>query len=148
MALDDITKFIGAGRGKRHPKNNEVNDLISHDVHSLEDLDDWLTTFGTPGIDVLAGQPELPSSALEEKFEEDVEAGELDLSSNALETTKPCAARAVRGADYRGSLHLARTVRPSWEDKGDEKVDSRCWSRPETSSLFPKILPRSRRCWA
>ena len=87
MALDDITKLIDAGRDKGHPRYNEVNDLISHDVHSLEDLDDLLTTIGTRGIDVLAGQPELPSSAFEEKFEEEVEAGELDLSPNALEKT-------------------------------------------------------------
>jgi RNA polymerase primary sigma factor len=87
LALDDITKPIDAGRDQGHPKHNEVYDLISHDVHSLEDLDDLLATIGTRGIDVLAGQPELPSSALEEKFEEDVEAGELDLSPNALEKT-------------------------------------------------------------
>ena len=79
LALDDITKLIDAGRDKGHPRYNEVNDLIPHDVHSLEDLDDLLTTIGTRGIDVLEGQPELPSSALEEKFEEEVEAGELDL---------------------------------------------------------------------
>ena len=87
LALDDITKLIDAGRDKGHSRYNEVNDLISHDVHSLEELDDLLVTIGTRGIDVLAGQPELPSSALEEKFEEEVEAGELDLSPNALEKT-------------------------------------------------------------
>ena len=70
-----------------HARHNEVSDLISHDVHSLEDLDDLLATIGPRGIDVLAGQPELPSSALEEKFEEEVEAGELDLSLSALEKT-------------------------------------------------------------
>jgi RNA polymerase primary sigma factor len=64
-----------------------VNDLISHDVHSLDDLDDLLTAIGTRGIDVHAGQPELPSSVLEEKFGEEVEAGELDLSPTALEKT-------------------------------------------------------------
>ena len=79
LALDDITKLIDAGREKGHPTYNEVNDLIPHDVHSPEDLDDLLTTIGTRGIDVLEGQPELPSSALEEKSEEEVEAGELDL---------------------------------------------------------------------
>jgi RNA polymerase primary sigma factor len=87
LALDDITKLIDAGRDKGHPRHNEVNDLIPHDVHSLEDPDDLLATIGTRGIDVLAGQPELPSSALEEKFEDEVEAGELDLSPNALEKT-------------------------------------------------------------
>ena len=65
-----------------------MNDLISHDVHTLEDVDDLLAKIGTRGIDVLAGQPELPSSALGEKSEEEeVEAGELDLSPNALEKT-------------------------------------------------------------
>ena len=64
-----------------------MNDLIPHDVHSLEDLDDLLTTIGTRGIDVLEDQPELPSSALEEEVWEEVEAGELDLSPDALEKT-------------------------------------------------------------
>ena len=61
--------------------------LIPHDVHSSEDLDDLLTTIGTRGIDVLEGRPELPSSALERKFEEEVEAVELDLTPSALENT-------------------------------------------------------------
>ena len=87
LALDDITKLIDAGREKGHLTYNEVNDLIPHDVHSPEDLDDLLTTIGTRGIDVLEGQPELPSSALEKKFEEEVEAGELDLTPDALEKT-------------------------------------------------------------
>jgi RNA polymerase primary sigma factor len=87
LALDDITKLIDVGRDKGHPRNNEVNDLMSHDVRSLEDLDDLLATIGTRGIDLLKVQPELPSSALEEKFEEEVD-GELDLSPNALEKTK------------------------------------------------------------
>ena len=87
MALDDITKLIDAGRDKGHLTYNEVNDLIPHDVHSLEDLDDLLTTIGTRGIDVLEGQPELPSSALEKQFEEEVEAGELDPTPDALEKT-------------------------------------------------------------
>ena len=86
MALDDITKLIDAG-DKGHPSHNEVNDLIPHDVHSLEDLDDLLTTIGTRGIDVLEDRPELPSSALEEKFETEAEAGEFDLTPDALEKT-------------------------------------------------------------
>ena len=64
-----------------------MNDLIPHDVHSLEDLDDLLTTIGTRGIDVLEDRPELPSSALEEKFETEAEAGEFDLTPDALEKT-------------------------------------------------------------
>jgi len=88
LALDDITKLIDAGRDKGHLTYNEVKDLIPHDVHSPEDLDDLLTTIGTRGIDVLEGQPELPSSAFEKQFEEEVEGGgELDLTPGALEKT-------------------------------------------------------------
>jgi RNA polymerase primary sigma factor len=87
LALDDITKLIDAGREKGHLTYNEVNDPIPHDFHSLEDLDDLLGTVGTRGIDVLEGQPELPSSALEKKLEEEVEDGELDLTPDALEKT-------------------------------------------------------------
>src|SRR5204862_145207 len=64
-------------------------DLIPHDVHSPEDLDDLLTTIGTQGIDVLEG-PKLPSAGLDKKGFEDVEEGEdveLDLTPGALEKT-------------------------------------------------------------
>src|SRR5207245_2754507 len=68
----------------------EVNDLIPHGVHSPDDLDDLLTTIGTQGIDVIEGQPKLPSSALEKKLKE-VEVGQgvpLDQTAGALETVK------------------------------------------------------------
>ena len=87
LALDDITKLIDAEREKSHLTYNGVKDLIPHGVHSPEDLDDVLATIGTRGIDVLGGQPELPSSALEKKLEEEVEGGELDLTPDALEKT-------------------------------------------------------------
>jgi RNA polymerase primary sigma factor len=86
---DDIKKLIDAGKEKGYLTYSEVNDLIPHDVHSPEDLDDLLTTIGTQGIDVLEG-PKLPSSTLDKKFEE-VEEGsedvELDLTPGALEKT-------------------------------------------------------------
>jgi RNA polymerase primary sigma factor len=87
---DDIKKLIDAGKEKGYLTYNEVNDLIPHDVHSPEDLEDLLTTIGTQGIDVLEGPAKLPSSALEKKFEEDGEASEdveLDLTPGALEKT-------------------------------------------------------------
>ncbi len=94
MALDDkyddIKKLIDAGKEKGYLTYSEVNDLIPHDVHSPEDLDDLLTTIGTQGIDVLEGQPKLPSSDLGKKFEQEIEAGEdveLDLTPGALEKT-------------------------------------------------------------
>jgi RNA polymerase primary sigma factor len=87
LALDDITKLIDAGRDKGHLTHNDVRDLIPHDVHSPEELDDLLTTIGMRGIDVLESQPKLPSSAFEKKFEEEVDGGELDLTPDALEKT-------------------------------------------------------------
>ena len=86
--FDDIKKLIDAGKEKGYLTYDEANDLIPHDVHSPEDLDDLLTTIGTQGIDVLEGQPK-PSSALE-KVEAEIEAGEdveLDLTPGALEKT-------------------------------------------------------------
>ena len=67
-----------------------MNDLIPHDVHSPEALEDLLTTVGTQGIDVLDGQPKLPS-ALDKELENEVEASDevkLNLSVGALEKTK------------------------------------------------------------
>ncbi|MBZ5566699.1 MAG: RNA polymerase sigma factor RpoD [Acidobacteriia bacterium] len=87
---DDIKKLIDAGKEKGYLTYNEVNDLIPHDVHSPEDLDDLLTTIGTQGIDVLEGPAKLPSSALEKKFDQEIEEGEeveLDLTPGALEKT-------------------------------------------------------------
>ena len=92
MALDDkfedIKKLVDAGKEKGYLTYDQVNDLIPHDVHSPEDLDDLLTTIGTQGIDVLEG-PKPPSSGFDKKFE-DLEEGEdveLDLSPGALEKT-------------------------------------------------------------
>jgi len=88
--FDDIKKLIDAGKEKGYLTYEQVNDLIPADVHSPEDLDDLLTTIGTQGIDVLEGQPKLPSATLEKKFEVEAEAGEdveLDLTPGALEKT-------------------------------------------------------------
>ncbi len=89
MALGDIAKLIDSGKEKGYLTFGEVNDLIPHDVNSPEALDDLLTTIGTQGIDVLEGQPKLPS-ALDKGFENGVEVGDevdLDLTPNALEKT-------------------------------------------------------------
>jgi RNA polymerase primary sigma factor len=89
LALGDIAKLIDSGKEKGYLTFNEVNDLIPHDVHSPEDLDDLLATIGTQGIDVLEGQPKLPS-ALEKGLENEVEAShevQLDLTPDALEKT-------------------------------------------------------------
>jgi RNA polymerase primary sigma factor len=87
---DDIKKLIDVGKEKGYLTYSEVNDLIPHDVHSPEDLDDLLTTIGTQGIDVLEGPAKLPSADIGKKFDQEVEAGEdveLDLTPGALEKT-------------------------------------------------------------
>ncbi len=86
--FDDIKKLIDTGKEKGYLTYDQVNDLIPHDVHSPEDLDDLLTTIGTQGIDVLEG-PKLPSAALDKKFDESEEGEdvELDLTPGALEKT-------------------------------------------------------------
>jgi len=86
--FDDIKKLIDTGKEKGYLTYDQVNDLIPHDVHSPEDLDDLLTTIGTQGIDVLEG-PKLPSQGLDKKFEdfEEGEDVELDLTPGALEKT-------------------------------------------------------------
>src|SRR5437588_607676 len=84
---DDIKKLIDAGKEKGYLTYDQVNDLIPHDVHSPEDLDDLLTTIGTQGIDVLEG-PKLPSTALDREDAEEIgEDVELDLTPGALEKT-------------------------------------------------------------
>jgi RNA polymerase primary sigma factor len=87
LALDDITKLVDAEKEKGHRTYNEVRDLIPQGVHSSEDLDDLLTTIGTRGIEVLEGQPRLPSSALEENVDEEAQIDGLDLTTGALEKT-------------------------------------------------------------
>ena len=85
--FDDIKKLIDAGKEKGYLTYDEANDLIPHDVHSPEDLDDLLTTIGTQGIDVIEGAKP-PSSGFDKA--EELEAGEevdLDLTPGALEKT-------------------------------------------------------------
>ena len=91
MASNDITKLIDAGKERGYLTYNEVNDLIPHDIHSPEDLDDLLATTGTQGVDVLEGQPRLASSALDKQFKSEGEAREdleLDQTPGPLETIK------------------------------------------------------------
>ncbi len=79
---------MDARKEKGYVTYDEVNNLIPHDLHFRESLDDLLTTIGTHGIDVLGGQPKLP--ALKNELENEVEASdevELDLTLPAAEKT-------------------------------------------------------------
>lgn len=73
--FDDIKKLIDAGKEKGYLTYNEVNDLLPNDLHSPEDLEDLLDTIGTQGINIL-DEPKLPSTALEKKYDQEIEAGE------------------------------------------------------------------------
>ena len=86
MDPHENTKLVDADE-KGHRTYNEVRDLIPQYSHSAEDLDDLLTTIGTRGIEVLEGQPQLPSSALEVDFDEEAKIDGLDLSPGTLEKT-------------------------------------------------------------
>ena len=84
---DEITKLVDAEREEGLCTYNEVRDLIPEDVHSSEDLDDLLTTIGTGGMEVLEGQPQLPSSALEKNVDEEAKIYGLELPPGPLEKT-------------------------------------------------------------
>ena len=86
MDMDDIGKIIDAGKEKGYLTDNEVNDLIPHDGHSAQDVDDLLATIRTRGLDVVEGEPQLPWSTLEQKLGKEAEDVELDLTPGAPET--------------------------------------------------------------
>src|ERR1051325_7055214 len=86
--FDDIKKLVDVGKEKGYLTYNEVNDLIPHDVHSPDDLDDLLTTISHQGIDVLEGPAKLPSEKFRSgELEPESEEVELDLTPGALEKT-------------------------------------------------------------
>ena len=135
MALDDkyddIKKLIDAGKEKGYLTYSEVNDLIPHDVHSPEDLDDLLTTIGTQGIDVLEGPSKLP---LDKKFDQELEAGEdveLDLTPGALEKTNDPVRMYLREMGTvplltrEGEVEIAKRI-----ERGQLRVLKHCRGRP------------------
>jgi RNA polymerase primary sigma factor len=88
LAADDMTELVEAGKEKGYLTYNEVNDLIPHEVHSPEAMDDLLTTIGTRGIAVLEGHPDVRSSARDKNLEEETVSDEvkLDLTTDSLES--------------------------------------------------------------
>jgi RNA polymerase primary sigma factor len=85
--FDDIKKMVDVGKEKGYLTYDEVNDLIPHDVHSPDDLDDLVTTINQ-GIDILEGPAKLPSEKFRAgELEPESEEVELDLTPGALEKT-------------------------------------------------------------
>jgi len=70
---------------EEHPStDNETN--FPHDTHSAEDVDDFLTTIRTQGLDLLEGEPEPPRLVLEKTFARDTYEIDLNPVSEALES--------------------------------------------------------------
>ena len=92
MALEDkydqVMDLINLGKKKGYLLYDEVNDLLPSEVHSTEEIEDLLATFGTAGIEVIEESPKFsPERAAEGKLDELGEEGELDLTAGALEKT-------------------------------------------------------------
>jgi RNA polymerase primary sigma factor len=83
MAMDD--KLVDGGKGNGYPPDNEVNDLIPHDVHCARDADDLLAAVRTQGLKVLEDEPLLPYSALEQELAKAAEDIDLNPAPGAPE---------------------------------------------------------------
>jgi RNA polymerase primary sigma factor len=89
LAIDDkfehdMDNIIEVGKEKGYLTYGDVNDMIPHEIHSPDDLDDLITTIGTQGIDLLDA-PKFPG---DKDFElEEGEDVELDLTPGTLEKT-------------------------------------------------------------
>jgi RNA polymerase primary sigma factor len=66
-------------------RDNEVNDIIPHEVNSEQDIDDLFRTIRTQGLDVVEGQARLPDATLEQGLEEVAEDIDLRPSPGAPE---------------------------------------------------------------
>jgi RNA polymerase primary sigma factor len=62
-----------------------VNDLIPHDMHSSQDVDDLLPAIRTHGIDLLEGEPLLPYSAPDQRLAKEAEDINLNPAPGASE---------------------------------------------------------------
>ena len=91
MALEDkydqVMDLINLGKKKGYLLYDEVNDLLPSEVHSTEEIEDLLATFGTAGIEVIEETPKFSPDRAEGKLDEVSEDAELDLTAGALEKT-------------------------------------------------------------
>jgi len=54
---DQVMDLINLGKKKGYLLYDEVNDLLPSEVHSTEEIEDLLATFGTAGIEVIEETP-------------------------------------------------------------------------------------------
>jgi len=79
--------LINLGKKKGYLLYDEVNDLLPSEVHSTEEIEDLLATFGTAGIEVIEETPKFSADRAEGKLDDVGEDAELDLTAGALEKT-------------------------------------------------------------
>jgi len=79
--------LINLGKKKGYLLYDEVNDLLPSEVHSSEEIEDLLATFGTAGIEVIEESPKFSPERAEGKLDELGEEAEVDLTAGALEKT-------------------------------------------------------------
>jgi len=84
---DQVMDLINLGKKKGYLLYDEVNDLLPSEVHSTEEIEDLLATFGTAGIEVIEETPKFSPDRAEGKLDEVSEDAELDLTAGALEKT-------------------------------------------------------------
>jgi len=84
---DQVMELITLGKKKGYLLYDEVNDLLPSEVHSSEEIEDLLSTFGTAGIEVIEESPKFTEERLEGKLDELHEEADLDLTAGALEKT-------------------------------------------------------------
>jgi len=84
---DQVMDLINLGKKKGYLLYDEVNDLLPSEVHSSEEIEDLLATFGTAGIEVIEERPKFPEDRLEGKLDELGEEADLEVAASALEKT-------------------------------------------------------------
>ncbi|MGH9662608.1 MAG: RNA polymerase sigma factor RpoD [Bryobacteraceae bacterium] len=84
---DQVMDLINLGKKKGYLLYEEVNDLLPSEVHSSEEIEDLLATFGTAGIEVIEEAPKFSEDRLEGKLDELGEEPDLDVATSALEKT-------------------------------------------------------------
>ena len=84
---DQVIDLINLGKKKGYLLYEEVNDLLPSEVHSSEEIEDLLATFGTAGIEVIEERPKFSPEQGEGKLDELSEEIDLDLTAGVLEKT-------------------------------------------------------------
>ena len=62
---DQVMDLINLGKKKGYLLYKEVHDLLPAEVHSSEEIEDLLTTFGTEGIEVIEESPKVAADRME-----------------------------------------------------------------------------------